>query len=146
MSKGKSALSVVRKYHPQVNKVVDAKKDLRIQVTAEDCKRGKVKGPSSCAMARAAMREYDGAIVSLATAYMIRGDVATRYMVPQSVSREIVSFDRAHKFEPGEYALKKVTKSNKLGPRRSRLLPERHDKTYANTKRRSHKTAGIRSL
>lgn len=146
MSKGKSALGIVRKYHPNVTKIVEAKKDLHIEVTKDDCRKSKSKSPSSCAMARACSREYDGAIISLAVAYMIKGDTAIRYMVPQSVSREIVSFDRNHNFAPGEYQLKKVTKANKLGPRRSRLLPERHETQYSSTKRRPHKTAGIRAL
>jgi hypothetical protein len=146
MSQGKSALGIVRKYHPNVTRVVDAKRDVEIEVTAEDCKAGKRKGPSSCAMACAFKREYDGAIISLSTAYLIKGDIAERYMVPSSVSREIVSFDRAKQFAPGDYSLKKPAKSNKLGPRRSRLLDSRHDKKYAGNKPRNHRTAGIRAL
>jgi hypothetical protein len=146
VSQGKSALGIVRKYHPQVNKIIDSKSDLTIEVTKDDCRKSKSKSPSSCAMARACSREYDGAIVSLAIAYMIKGDKAIRYVVPQSVSREIVSFDRSHNFAPGEYRLKKIPSSLKLGPRRSRLLPERHKTKYSARKPRSHKTAGIRAL
>jgi hypothetical protein len=147
VSKGKSALGIVRKYHPQVNKVVDATKKVQIEVTAKDCRSGKRKGPSSCAMARAFEREYDGAIISLAVAYLIKGDKATRYRVPENVSREIVSFDRSKQFDPGTYTLTAPAGGEKLGPRRSRLLPERHAKKYSQHKpRNSHKTAGIRSL
>jgi hypothetical protein len=147
VSQGKSALGIVRKYHPEVTRVVDAKKSIDIEVTAADCKAGKRKGPSSCAMARAFEREYDGAIISLSTAYLIKGTKATRYQVPASVSREIVSFDRSRKFEPGSYSLN--TPSFKLGqPNRSKRK-DRYQSTdgvpYAKNKLR-HKTAGIRAL
>jgi hypothetical protein len=147
VSKGKSALGIVRKYHPQVNRVVDAKKPITIEVTAKDCRSGKSGKASSCAMARAFEREYDGAIVSLSTAYIIKGDKATRYQVPQSVSREIVSFDRSHKFEPGEYALN-APSHYKLGQKRKSPQTESRagGNAYAATKNRNHKTAGIRAL
>jgi hypothetical protein len=156
VSKGKSALGIVRKYHPQVNRVVEAKKDLHITVTTKDCRGAKSKQADSCAMARACEREYDGALISLSTAYIIKGDVAHRYTVPQAISREIVSFDRHHDFAPGDYKLKAPNKSSKLGSYRKRTLANgggpayRHDKEYASKhkddKKRRHKTAGIRAL
>lgn len=142
-----SALTTVRRYHPNVNRVIDAKKDLKISVTAEDGQSAKKKAPDACALANACKRgSFDGAIVSMAVAYMVKGDTAYRYIVPQSISREIVSFDRHQDFAPGEYALKKPTKSMKLGPRKYRLNPDRHKVKYKTHKRRAHKTAGIRSL
>lgn len=149
MSQGKSALSIVRKYYPNVQSVVDAKKAVAIEVTAEDCRSGKAKSASSCAMARAFEREYDGAIISLSAAYLIKGNKATRYRVPDSVTREIVSFDRSRKFEPGEYELY-VPTQYRLGTKRKHTNPVRHlDKNgvrYQPTKARNHKTAGIRAL
>lgn len=147
MPQGKSALGVVRKYHPGVNKVIEAKKDLRINVTAEDCKGARKKKPDACALAKACERSYDGAIVSLSTAYLIKGDKAFRYRVPQAVSRELVSFDRHHDFAPGEYKLKAPSKSFRLRPRGDRpLKPDRHKPHHAQIKRRNHRTAGIRAL
>jgi hypothetical protein len=153
MSQGKSALNIVRKYHPQVTSVVDAKKPVTIEVTAKDCKDGKRKGPSSCAMACAAKRDYDGAIISLSTAYLVKGNKATRYLVPQAVSREIVSFDRAKKFEPGEYALNAPPDSMTISVIRERSAGKkkgRHKNAagqrYTGTRTRNHRTAGIRAL
>lgn len=145
MKSGRSALSIVKKYHPQVNKIVDAKKSAKIEVTAEDCRAGKRKGPSSCAMARAFEREYDGAIISLATAYLIKGDTAIRYRVPQAISREIVSFDRSKTFAPGKYELGTIEPARRLGlvhPVVNRTDP----KKYKRAKAKNHHTAGIRSL
>lgn len=143
----KSALKIVQKYYPEVTKVIEAKKDATIEVTEADCKGARKKSPNSCALARAYSREYDGAIVSLSTAYLIKDGVATRYQVPQAISRELVSFDRHHDFAPGEYKLKRPSKSFKLRPRGDRpLKPERHNTTYQQNKPRNHKTAGIRAL
>jgi hypothetical protein len=147
MAQGKSALGIVRKYHPNVAKIIEAKKDLHIEVTAQDCKAGRKKNAGSCAMARACEREYDGAIISLTTAYIIKGDTAIRYHVPQAISREIVSFDRAKQFAPGDYKLKAPSASFKLRPRGDRPLnPDRHKVLHSKNKIRNHKTQGIRAL
>lgn len=142
---GKSALGIVQKFYPRVTAVIDAKHDVEIEVTAMDCSRATSKSPNACAMARAFKRTYDGAIISTSVAYLIRGDTAERYKVPNSVTREIVSFDRNHDFRAGQYRLNAPSAAFKLQPRRSRLKPERHDKQYGKVKSR-HRTAGIRSL
>ena len=77
-----SALKIVRKYHPEVNSVIDAVKDIRVVVSAADCKTSTRKSPSECAMAKACLKHYDGAIISLSTAYLIKGKRARRYRVP----------------------------------------------------------------
>lgn len=147
MSSGKSALKIVQKYHPNVTKVVDAKRPLQISVTEEDCKGSKKRKPDACALAKACERKYDGAIVSLAVAYLIKGNRATRYRVPQAVSRELVSFDRHHDFAPGKYHLRAPKEGEKLGARK---YPQPENKpggnVYSASKSRNHKTAGIRAL
>ena len=40
-----------------------------------------------------------------------------RYTTPALLQREIVSFDRDGKFEPGVYELKPISPSNRLGKR-----------------------------
>lgn len=146
MSKGKSALGIVRKYHPEVNRVVDAKKPLTIEVTASDCRSGNSGKASSCAMAKACERDFDGAVISLSVAYMVKGDRATRYRVPASVQREIVSFDRAHKFEPGTYKLKAPNTTEKLGSAKHANKKDWAPAPGGGNRPRSHKTAGIRAL
>jgi hypothetical protein len=139
-----SALNIVQKYYPNVTKVMDAKQPVLINVTPKDCRGAKSKDFSSCAFAKACKRDYDGAIVSLSVAYLIKGELATRYKVPAGIAREIVSFDRNHDFRQGEYWLNAPSKAMRLGPRRH---PQPKNKAnYARVKRRYHRTGGIRSL
>ena len=109
------ALSIVQRFYPDVKRVKDASSSLRIEVTTKDTQSPGVKQHKDCALAVACkkMNEVDGAIVSISTAYLIKGDVAIRYRIPVSVAREIVSFDRRGGFEPGEYYLD--PKFHKLG-------------------------------
>lgn len=145
MMRGSMALRIVQRYHPKVTSVTDAKRPTAIEITAEDCAAGKMRGPSECAMARAFSRHYDGAIISLSTAYLIKGTKATRYLVPDTVSREIVSFDRAHDFRPGIYHLAAIEPARRIGIKRSQ--PRRTDpKKYKKAKKKRHYTAGIRSI
>lgn len=117
-STSRTALKIVQKYYPQVSSLVDAKKPVTINVTPEDCKQGKSGAPSECAMARAFSREYDGAIISKSISYLVRGKVALRYRTPESVTREIISFDRNNNFQPGEYGLRAPEQSAKLSSTR----------------------------
>jgi hypothetical protein len=142
--RGFSALHLVQRYYPQVEKVNDALESLEIEVKESDAKGGKKKSPNSCALAKACERSYDGAVISTTTAYLIKGKTATRYKLNQSVSREIVSFDRHEDFQPGIYGLRRPSKLEKLGADQYRN-PE---KTGSQKKkaRLQHRTAGIRSL
>ncbi len=144
-TKGKSVLSIVKKYHPEVKTVVDAKKPITIIVSKADCRNGNLKEPDNCAMAKALQREHDGAIISLSTAYIVDGEKATRYKVPESVAREIVSFDRNHKFAAGEYSLRVPSDCERIGPR-NRPQPVKNRKYTNKDKPRYHRTAGLRSL
>jgi len=144
--RGKSALGIVQKYHPKVRRVKDAKKPISIVVRAADCKSGRRGSPNSCAMARAFERQCDGAIISVSKAYLINGEIATRYQVPPSISREIVAFDRSRKFSPGIYALSAISKNNRLGPRKFPQPKSGRSAPHDHEKRRHHKTTGIRSL
>ena len=111
------AKHIVNQFFPNVKKVNDADKDLHIQVTDRDTKTSRVKDHNGCALAVACKRSesLDGVIVAVGTAYLIKGDIATRYRLPASVSREIVSFDRKGGFYAGEYNLKAPAKSHRLG-------------------------------
>jgi len=104
---GKNARTRVRKFFPGVKHVVDATEPLNIEVTKGDVSTSKRKAHSECAMAVACKRakHLDGVIIATSTAYLIKGDTATRYTVPDSVGREVVAFDRGGSFEPGEYKL-----------------------------------------
>jgi hypothetical protein len=111
MSKHKvpKALYNVRKFFPKVTRVTDAAKGLEIEVTKQDDKVSRRNDHAGCAMAVACKRELklDGVIISRSVAYLVKGSEATRYDVPERVSREIVSFDRGGGFEPDTYSLEK---------------------------------------
>jgi len=100
--------------------VTDAKRSLELHITARDCSGGDPKRPETCAAAKAIRREH-GAIdvkVHLSRVYVRqnRGNWM-RYLTPPALQREIVSFDRDGKFEPGVYELKPISPSNRLGKR-----------------------------
>lgn len=142
-----SALSIVQQLFPHVNKVMDAKKDSVIEVTKRDTTAATVRNHKACAMAVACKRklDLDGVIMSISTAYLIKGDVATRYLVPPSVSREITAFDRNAPFEPGEYRLKAAGESAKLNGVRGTYPAKGGPKSGNLIKRFRHKTEGIRA-
>jgi hypothetical protein len=137
------ALHIVRKFFPNVETVKDAKEPITVEVTKTDTRSAKVKNHQACAMAVACKRmlKADGVIVSVVTAYVINGTVATRYHLPESVSREIVSFDRDAGFEPGIYEMN--VPENKLGAiHAGKKLNTGNGKKV----RHKHQTAGIRTV
>ena len=143
---GVRALKIVQHYFPNVTKVKDAKKNLSIDVTKQDAKEAARRNHESCAMAVACKRKEhaDGVIMSVSTAYIIKGNTATRYKVPESVSREIVAFDRDAYFEPGEYRLIKPCPTNLLGARTGAVDLTSKPRTK-NRKGFQHMTGGIRT-
>jgi len=117
LGSGRNAVAIVQKFFPEVNAVEDAKSDLHLEVTPKDNATAQRRSHKTCAMAVACKRkeEADGVIISLTTAYVVKGRHAVRYKLPENVSREVVSFDRNGGFEPGEYTLKAPSVFHKLG-------------------------------
>jgi hypothetical protein len=111
------ALKIVQKFFPDVTSVGDAKDSITIEVTKEDSKSKGRRDHKHCAFAVACQRltKASGVIVAIKTAYLIFGDQAFRYRVPEAVSREIVSFDRDAEFATGTYKLTKMPPWNRLG-------------------------------
>lgn len=152
MSKGKKngsgefphSLRIVQKFFPKVTSVEDGKEETIIEVTKQDSNSAKVKNHESCAYAVACKRalKADGVIVAIKTLYVIRGTDAFRYHIPESVSREIVSFDRNAGFAPGTYKIKPVSDANKLGAYRG-YGPK---KTTGKKAKFIHQTSGIRTV
>jgi hypothetical protein len=105
-------------------KVVDATKPLRIVINADDAERGTTKDPSACAAARAILRGYKkkgvkNARVHLGRVYLEYPDKWVRYLTPDSLRAEIISFDRGNtaKFMEGAYTLHKVYRPERFGAR-----------------------------
>jgi hypothetical protein len=111
----------IQKHFPQVEEVIDAKKNIAVEVRKEDTKQGRRKDPEGCALARACVRskEADGAIIGIGYSYLVKGKVATRYKTSTLAAREITSFDRHHDFDFGKkYLLSAPCPSSKLGVRK----------------------------
>src|SRR5213075_2137478 len=110
-------LRKVRKFFPQVESVRDATKPIDIEVSAHDSNHAKLKDHNHCALAVACEKKMhaDGVIISVKTAYVVKGKRAIRYNLLETTAREVVSFDRKGGFEPGTYSLKPPTSSGKLG-------------------------------
>jgi hypothetical protein len=108
-----TSLRIVQKFFPEVTSVTDAKRRVSVEVTKRDTNSATVKNHKACAMAVACQRKFKatGVIISRSTAYLVTGDKAVRYHVPNSVSREVISFDRGAGFEEGEYQLSKPPKT-----------------------------------
>jgi hypothetical protein len=137
------SLGIVRKHFPQVKKVVDALKPVVIEVNHSDASSKAVKNPLICAFARACERTFtaDGVIIGLTVSYIVKGATATRYGNPETVSREIVSFDREAGFEEGIYLLSAISPTQRLG------VQHRGGKPTGTGMRRSyHTTTNVRVL
>jgi hypothetical protein len=120
MRKKKIAIKLPRSVHhlfPQVTSAVDANEPIEVSVNPKDCKEATKLDPTNCALARAAKRELhaDGVIIGMSSSYIIRGTEAIRFATPESVRREIVSFDRHADFAPGDYHLPPKAPTARLG-------------------------------
>jgi hypothetical protein len=113
----RNAVKIVQEFFPVVTKVRDSKRNSIIEVTKQDQAIAKRYKHKECAMAVACKRanKADGVVISRSVAYVIKDNVATRFLLPPSVQKEVVSFDRGGGFAEGEYELKKPTVARKLG-------------------------------
>lgn len=96
-------------------KVSDAKTRVLLTVTANDVVKAKKKNSEFCALARAALRlpGVNAAYVFRNRAFLEYDDRMLRFVLPHSVQKEIVSFDRAQIFAPGVYQLSPPSPSDK---------------------------------
>ncbi len=142
-----SSLARIRKSFPNVLHVVDATDDIDIRVTKVDTASKAVRNHKECALAHACKRamQADGAIINVTSAYVIKGDTAVRYKLPETISREIVSFDREAGFEPGDYHLHTPPPSSKLGNDK-RSGSRTYTKGNGQTIQPHHITEGVRRV
>lgn len=138
----------VRHYFPEVDSVVDATKPVIVTVKDTDNSTSKKKTHDACALAHACERERvcDAALIFPRIAFLVKGKTAIRYRVPESVTREIVVFDRGGDFAPGDYQLSPCSKRDRLGNKTPRNNSKRNKKTRAYRKPEVvHPTGGIRT-
>lgn len=97
--------------------VVDAPKDVTLHITPADVAKGRKKAPDCCAAAQACMRQMkaERALVHLSRIYLEKGGKWVRYVTPDRLRTEIISFDRGHRFEPGDYHLVPLQPSQRRG-------------------------------
>jgi hypothetical protein len=129
---------------PQVTKLVKSRKPVSISVNEKDCATGMKMQATECAMAKAIKRQFqaDGVIIRLSTSYVIKGDKAIAFRTPDTVAREIVSFDRNHDFAAGQYHLGPVNikRPKSYGEtRRHPSGPKKHPTVV-------HRTARVRRM
>lgn len=125
--------------------IEDANEPLKITLTKADIKNGVPMDQRACAFAKGICRqEYAAnAWVGISQAFVEWTDVVLRYDVPQSVARELVSFDRSHLAEVGEFHLSPPYPSHRLG---NRSKPTGiAAKPRKKLPRRNHYTANIRN-
>lgn len=141
-----TALNGIKKYVPSVETVVDAKDNATFEVSKDDVAMGRRKAHNSCVAARACKRKFnlDAVVVSRRMIYFVKDKKATRYILPESVTREIIAFDRGGKFATGVYEAKKPHGSMKLGTKRG---PHPTKRKGIGPKKAAyrHLTAGIRA-
>lgn len=127
-AKQSKALRRLRKFWPNVNKIVEARQPLLISVEEEDSKQGRKKDPAGCALVRACQRLKiaEHALIGIGNSYLIKGNVATRYKTSGAVGREITSFDRHHDFATGrDYRLSAISPKSTLGE----MIKSNHKRT-----------------
>ncbi len=147
MKNSKNILNRITKHFPEVIKVVDAKESIAVSVRPNYVATGRRNQPGSCALAKACVREFkaDGALINIGFSYVIQGEIATRYKTSVAVGREITSFDRHHDFATGsDYLLQKVSKSARLGARRSGPSGPKKNHKRSQPKPTKHSTVRIR--
>lgn len=127
-------------------KLEDATKPIVIELLDTDIIKGHKKSHRECIFACAAKR-LDGvraAYFYLSTAWLEYDKKAVRYLLPASVQKEIVSFDRSGVTKPGFYQLSSVHASQRSGYNRGLRKPNR--KSKSKSRRLRHRTEDVRSV
>ena len=147
-------LKRIRVLFPDVTSVQDAVAPVQVTIRATDRNKGKRGAFSECPLARACKRQFmlDGAMVGMTTSVLIAGNTATRYKTPETVRREITTFDRHGDFDLGQYHLGAIPKSLKIGYIRKMNLKNRsrtrgnHYEDSGRIRPSVHKTARVRRM
>ena len=131
--------------------VHDAKSRVVIEISRQDINSGKSKEPSSCAAARACLRQVPKCTsvrVYKSRTYLKLGTKWFRYHTPLSMRLEIVAFDRGTNFLPGVYVLSPMQPSHRgLGISQSKSKAPNGNKNKVKSKRAPpHLIEGVREF
>lgn len=132
-------------------KMVDAKKAITIEVSEKDIKGGHVKDPRHCAFAEACKRSSSGVLAAYffrSTAWLEYDDRMVRYVLPPSVQKEIMSYDRGGLTAAGTYTLNAPVGSKTLKAIRkmNKANKDRNTESPRPKKRKVRHVAGIRTM
>lgn len=143
----------MNKYAEENNlKIRDAKRHLTLLVTPEDVKSGRRKEAQACGFAKACSRQEPKATAVhffKSTAYVETEKNLTRYMLPPSMQKEIVAFDRARKMEPGLYEMKAPPPAQTLEAQREQRRAggkAKHPGSKKGLPNKRHVTIGVRQI
>jgi len=149
----KAGQSWIKRYAERHHLIIEeSTRPLILHVDKSDVKSGNKKEAQSCAFAVCAKREIPGVKKSFffrSVAYLQFKDKIVRYTLPVSVMKEIVSFDRSGKIEPGTYQLSPPSpRSTRMAAQaRSRKRTGRHQPRGGEIKRKLvHSTTDVRSF
>jgi hypothetical protein len=120
--------------------MINADAHLAVHVTKADIKNAKPNAPNNCAIARAVQREHpevNAVFVFRSTAWVENDGKIVRYKLPTSLQKEIVAFDRAKAFEPGEYRLSPAPNAKRNRAQKAGKHPQREDKKRAKARRKA---------
>jgi hypothetical protein len=129
-------------------RLVEARKPIVIELTREDIAGARQQDQENCGFARACtrMKGVTGAYFFRTTCWLQYDDRLVRYMLPPSVQREIVCFDRGGKMAPGTYQLSPPRSTRTLRAARKRSKPGRHKPKGTGVKRgHVHYTTMVRT-
>lgn len=130
-------------------RVVDAVTPLKINISSLDARLGKNKDPGACAAARAIIRsvkDAKGARVHLGRVYIEQNDKWVRYITPQALKIEIVSFDRGTNsaYAEGSYTLYPPSPAERLAARKHKPGPKATRHAHKKVARINHRIEGVR--
>jgi hypothetical protein len=134
--------------------IVNAREPLVLQVKDIDVNMAQERNSKCCAFVRACERQLaiEAAFFFRTTAYLEYEDKLVKYQLPQSVQKEIVSFDRSKIMQPGVYQLSKPFKSTSpaaVKKRDARKPKGRHPGRGDGPIKRKvliHRTQGVRTM
>lgn len=132
--------------YPDVINVKDATSPVTLEIRPSDIKSaGKRKSPCDCPIAKACKRQFGvnitAAVIYPRVAYLIKGNEAVRFGIPESARKELSFWDRGGEFDPGSYHLSKPAR--KLGAQR-KTGPKNTGVKVETTPR--HVTQGVREM
>jgi hypothetical protein len=86
---------------------------MRIDITAQDIRRGRKLDPEACAAAQSILRSTGAKAVRVhrGNTYLLMGEEWVRFATSAGLRMETIIFDRGGQFMPGEYDLRPVPTS-----------------------------------